>query len=121
MLFAVYIQQTDRRTMDPFSLTAGVFDILTLVASAVKIVEKFKTDLKVNSQVCSLINQLRDLKCVLAFMDLKQEDSLHEQISHVRHTFEKIIEKIMELEHILNFRLLRRRSLRTEPAVNRIA
>ena len=107
--------------MDPFSLTTGVLGMLSVAASAVKGVEKLRIALKADDSVCALINQLTDLKCLLASVDPSQAQLSQNQISNVQTIFERVTSKTAELENILNSRLLKKRPVVAEPAVDRIA
>ena len=93
--------------MDPFSISVGVIAVLGLVGKVIKGAEKIRGSLKANDQICALINELTDLKCVLATSNIDQARLSRDQASHVRDIVKRAKWSLSELDLVINDRLLK--------------
>lgn len=107
--------------MDPFSISVGVVTLIGLASQVVKSAEKLRAYLKTNDQVCALINELTDLRCVLTAADADQGPLSLEKASHLQSIIGKANEKLSSIELIINERLLKAKSPFQTPVPSRTA
>jgi hypothetical protein len=93
--------------MDPFSISVGVISIVVLVGNVIKGAERLRSSLQANDQICALINELTDMKCVLTAADVNQGQLSPERASHIQNIVDRAEEKLSELDLIINTRLLK--------------
>ena len=108
-------------SMDPFSITLGVITIVAATSQVIKGAEKLRSFLKANDQICALINELTDLKCLLTVTDINPAQLAPERASHLKDIIRRAKEKLSELEYIINFRLLKTKALEKDPLPDRLA
>ena len=107
--------------MDPLSISASIIALAGATTSVIKTAEKFRSSLKAGDEICALINELTDLKCVLTTPDLDQSHPSAELASHLRGIIQKTNEKLSDLEIIINTRLLKPKSEGKPITVDRTA
>ena len=107
--------------MDPFSSTLGVITLVATTSQDIKGAEKLRSSLKANDQICALIDELTDLKCLLTVTDINPAQLAPERAFHLKDIIRRAKEKLSELEYIINFRLVKIRSLEKDPTPDRLA
>lgn len=107
--------------MDPLSISLGVVTLITAAGQVIKGAEKLQNVLRANNQVCALINELTDLKCVLSMANANQEHLSSARIADLRVIIRRARDKLSELEHIINHRILKSSSPQKETTVDRLA
>ncbi|MCJ1311186.1 hypothetical protein MMC25_004857 [Agyrium rufum] len=107
--------------MDPVSIIVGIIALIGATASVIKSAEKLRTMFHANDEICALINELMDLKCVLTTADLNQGQPSSELASHLQNIIQRTNDKLSELELIINSRLLKPKIGVQTPVVDRRA
>ena len=106
--------------MDTFSITLGVITLVAATNQVIQGAENLRSALKANDQICALINELTDLKCLLTVTDINPAQLAPERASHLKDIIRRAKEKLSELEYIINFRLLKIRSRERDPLPARL-
>lgn len=66
--------------MDPLSLSASIITVVAATASSIKLLKKAQGFCHLPDQLCALLNEISDLRCVLRILEGMSEEEASEEL-----------------------------------------
>ena len=107
---------------DPLSITASVIAVLGAAEGVSKTLARIKSLRHAPTEVLALINEVSDLRIILGEVEryvIRDVSSPVEQLQTMSTLVERAMDSLLELDQLIQYRLLKATSRSTEPKISR--
>jgi hypothetical protein len=108
--------------MDPLSISAGIIAFLGASAKVVGFLEELSSLRNAPAAILALNNEIADLRMLFCGLEeiARQQTNSAVTTSNVKPTLDRAKQKVLQLETILEFQVIKRRSVNNEIEIDRI-